>query len=220
MTTTDTFKLEAREREETGKGAARKLRREGNVPAVVYGHGFEPIHIYVNEKEMKHLLQTEAKLVELSIEGRKKPVSVIIKEVEADPIRDNLLHVDFQKIRLDETVTTTVPVVLVGEEECVGVRMGGIIQHGLREIEIECLPKNLPSHIEVDIRNLEIGDGIKVADLELPEGVKTTAAPEEQVVVVVPPAVLEEEVEAVKEEEAAEVPTVAETEKEEESEEG
>lgn len=219
MTTVDSFKLEARLREGTGKGVARKLRKEGNVPAVVYGHGFEPVHIFVNEKEVKHLLQAEAKLVELAIEGNKKPVPVIIKEVDADPIKDNLLHVDFQRIRLDETVTTTVPVILTGEEECVGVKMGGIIQHGLREIEIECLPKDLPSHIEVDISNLEIGDSIKVADLNLPEGVKTTADPEEQVVVIVPPAILEEEVEAAPEEEAAEVPTVAETEKEEASEE-
>lgn len=217
--TNDNFKLKAHLREGTGKGVARKLRREGNVPAVVYGHEFEPVHVFVNEKEIKHLLQAEAKLVDLTIEGKKKPVPVIIKEVDTDPIKDNILHVDFQKVRLDETVTTSVPVVLVGEEECVGVRMGGIIQHGLREIEIECLPKDLPSHIEVDISKLEIGDGIKVGDLNLPEGVTTTADPEEQVVIIVPPAILEEEIEAAEEKEAAEVPTVAETEKEESPEE-
>lgn len=209
--------VEAGIRENTGKGVARKLRANGKVPAVVYGGDSQPKHIYIDKHDAYQLLHHETTIIELKIENDKKSTPVIVRDYAVDPVTDEVLHIDFQRVKMDEEITAVVPVVLLNEDSCVGVKMGGIIQHGLREVEVECLPKDLPAHIEVDIQSLEIGDTIKVADLELPAGVKVAEDPEEIIVTIVPPAVYEEEV-AGEEISAAEVPTVAETKKQEENE--
>lgn len=202
--------IEANKREKTGKGSARKLRRSGFIPAVVYGADKEVEHVYVDRHSVLKLLHQEATIFDLKIEGDKQPTQVIIRTFDKDPITDEVVHIDFQRVRMDEEISAVVPIVLLNEEICKGVKEGGIIQHGLREVEVECLPKYLPAHIEVDIKDLEIGDTIKVADLKVPEGVKIAEDPEEVVVTVVPPAIYEEETTT---EETPEVPTVAETEK-------
>lgn len=209
--------IEGKIREKTGKGIARKLRAEGKIPAVVYGGEEAPLHIYVKRNDVQKFVHMETTIMDLKIEGKDAPTPVIIRDYAVDPITDEVLHVDFQRVKMDEEITAMVPIVLLNEENCVGVKMGGIIQHGLREVEVECLPKDLPAHIEVDISQLEIGDTIKVADLNVPAGVKITEDPEEVIVTIVPPAVYEEE-EAQEEVSAAEVPTVSETMKKEETE--
>lgn len=206
--------IQASKRERTGKGDARKLRKKGFVPAVVYGADKDPEHIYIDKNTISKLVHQEATIFNLEIEGMSRQEQVIIRNFEKDPISDEILHVDFQRIKMDEEISAIVPIVLLNEEACVGVKKGGIIQHGLREVEVECLPKDLPSHIEVDIKDLDIGDTIKVADLVVPQGVKLAEDPEEIIVTIVPPAIYEEEVTT---EETSEVPTVAETEKKTES---
>jgi large subunit ribosomal protein L25 len=207
--------IEGKVREETGKGTARKLRAEGKVPAVVYGGGEAPLHIYVRRHDVHKLIHLETTIMDLMIEGKSAATPVIIRDYALDPITDEVIHVDFQRVKMDEEISAMVPVVLLNEDKCIGVKMGGIIQHGLREVEVECLPKDLPAHIEVDISQLEIGDTIKVADLQVPAGVKVAEDPEEVIVTLVPLAVYEE-VAVAEEVSASEVPTVAETMKQEE----
>lgn len=211
--------LKVEKREEIGKGAARKLRREGYVPAVIYGQGFETKSLSVEKKQVREAVFGDSKLIQLKLKGNKKPTTAMIKQVDFDPITDEILHVDFQRIKMDEKITTVAPVIIVGEEESPGVKVGGITQHGLREIGVECLPNDIPSQIEVDISPLEMGDSIRVKDLQLPEDVETTENPEEPIVTIVPPIIYEEEVEEeeIEEIEAGEVPTVAETEEAEEA---
>lgn len=205
------FTVEAHKREQTGKGAARKLRAKGMVPAVVYGGDRATEHVYVDRVTITRILHHEPTIIDLKIEGEKSPTPVIVRTFDRDPLTDEIIHLDFQRVKMDEEISASVPVVLVNEEICKGVKEGGIIQHGLREIEVECLPGDLPTHIEVDVKDLEIGDTIKVADLKLPEGVRVTESPDEVIISVVPPAIYEEAEEA-EEAEAGEVPTVAETE--------
>ncbi|MCX7831508.1 MAG: 50S ribosomal protein L25/general stress protein Ctc [Actinobacteria bacterium] len=207
----ENFLIQAGSRERTGKGDARKLRKRGFVPGVVYGADKDPEHIFVDRNEISKLVHQETTILNLKIEGKNKPEQVIIRKFDKDPVSDEILHVDFQRVKMDEEISAIVPIILLNDEICVGVKKGGIIQHGIREVEVECLPKDLPSHIEVDIKDLDIGDTIKVADLVVPQGVKIAEDSEEIVVTIVPPVIYEEE--EVTTEEAREVPTVAETEK-------
>jgi len=206
------FSIVAHRRERTGKGDARKLRARGLIPAVVYGGDREPEHVYVDRITITRILHHEPTIIDLNIEGDKSATPVIIRTFDRDPLTDEIIHLDFQRVKMDEEISAFVPIVLVNEEICKGVKEGGIIQHGLREVEVECLPRDLPTHIEVDIKDLEIGDSIKIADLKVPEGVRIAESPDEIVVSIVPPAIYEEAEEA-EEAEAAEVPTVAETER-------
>jgi large subunit ribosomal protein L25 len=209
--------IKATVREGTGKGVARKLRRKGMVPAIVYGREFMNVAIAVPVRDIRNALAHEAKLVKLEIDGsdRKAPVQTIIKEVQVSPVTGEFLHVDFQQVRMDEVVSAFVPVVIVNEHDCEGIRAGGVLQHTIRELEVEALPKDLPPHIEVDILTCTIGDSIKVADLALPEGVKVLAPEDEVILSILPPKIVVEEVTPAAEEEV-EVPTVSETEKKEE----
>lgn len=202
-------------REGTGKGVARKLRARGMVPAVVYGHGFENEVLAVPARELKNAIAHEVKLVRLAVEGRGgQPLPAIIKEVQVSPVTGDFLHVDFQQVRMDEAVSAFVPVVVVNEEDCEGIRAGGVLQHMIRELEVEALPQDIPPHLEIDILPLQIGDSVRVSDLVLPRGVKVFAEGDEVILSILPPKIAVEE--AAPTEEAAEVPTVSETEKKEE----
>ncbi len=207
--------IKAQMRERTGKESARKIRSQGLVPGVLYGLDIEPVHLAISEKDVRKIVVNEAKLLTLQIEGKKTKEKVIVKDLDMDPIRDSFLHIDFQRIRMDEKISAFVPILVTGEEISVGLKTGGVLQHGMREVEVECLPADLPSHIEVDISKMEIGDSIRVEDLSIPDGVTVISPGEELVLTIVPPAVYVEP-EVVEEVEAAEVPTVAESEGEEE----
>lgn len=177
-------KLEAKIRKETGKGVARRLRREGRVPAVLYGHHLEePIILDVNSKDTEKILKTNGKtgLINLSFgdENVKDQLAMLV-DYQRDVFGTCLLHVDFKQVRMDEKITVSVPVVLVGE--AVGVKAGGVLEQHIREIEVECLPTHIPAHIEVDVAGLDLGHHITVAQLKAPEGVELKADPEEMVV--------------------------------------
>ncbi|MBQ7503196.1 50S ribosomal protein L25/general stress protein Ctc [bacterium] len=177
-------KLEAKIRKETGKGVARRLRREGRVPAVLYGHHLEePIILDVNSKDTEKILKTNGKtgLINLSFDDENvKDQLAMLVDYQRDVFGTCLLHVDFKQVRMDEKVTVSVPVVLVGE--AIGVKAGGVLEQHIREIEVECLPTDIPAHIEVDVANLDLGHHSTVAQLKAPEGVEFKADPEEMVV--------------------------------------
>lgn len=163
------LKLAAESRSTTGKGAARSLRQRGKVPAVIYGHGREPESLSLDAAELGKLLQTAtaASVLEVTV-GSGAPVQALIREVQRNPVRQQeIVHLDLYEIHADETITVSVPVHLVGVAD--GVRnFGGVLDHVMRELEIECLPRDLPEHIEVDVTELGIGDSVHVRDISVP----------------------------------------------------
>jgi large subunit ribosomal protein L25 len=190
-------------RDSKGRRQVKKLRREGKIPGILYGHEFDPIPIAIDEKRFKHLLRHEDLhgLLNLKVEGVEDgDYTVVLKEIQRHPLRDDILHVDFQRIRGDEELTAEVSLHFVGEP--VGVKAGGILQHYLYEVTVQCLPKDLPESIEVDISRLNLKENLRIHDLPTLENVHYLNNPEEIVAAVTPKRV--REAVAVVEEEAAE----------------
>jgi large subunit ribosomal protein L25 len=197
-------KLKAEHRDGSGKGVARKIRAQGRVPAVVYGHGMDPIRLSVDARELFHLLHTDAGvnvLVDVRLDG--DHFLAMPREVQRDHLRGRFLHVDFLRIARDEKITVEVPVVLTGESH--GVKEGGVIEHHLWNLQVECFPQDVPTAVEADISTLGINESLKVSDLQVDPKCTVVTSADEVVVAVVPPQVLRvEEEEAVEGEEAAE----------------
>jgi large subunit ribosomal protein L25 len=186
------YKLAAQRRAETGKGTARRARAAGRVPAVLYGHGMDPVHLSVDAREFGHALRTDAGtnvLIELSV-GRTKHLA-LAKEIQRNPVRGSFIHIDFLAVQRGETVEVRVPVPLVGESP--GVREGGIADQDLHEILVEAEVTAVPDSVQADISGLNIGDVLRVSDLKAPEGATILEDPEASVVSIVAPAVEEEE---------------------------
>jgi len=185
--------MKASVREDKGKNACKHLRRSGLVPGIVYKGGAEALSIQVDGKELWHTLHTEAgenAIITLNIsDGQEK--TVIAHEVQTDPITDRVIHVDFHEISLTEVIAVKIPVVLKGEAP--GVTEGGVLNQVMWEIEIECKAMDLPEHIDVHVDSLNIGDGIHIKDLVLPETVQILEDPDQLVVGVHAPQVEEEE---------------------------
>jgi large subunit ribosomal protein L25 len=178
-------------REEVGKGAARSLRRNNMIPAVIYRAG-DSLPIKFSKKDLSRLINAtagEQVMVNLQF-GDGSSKLTLMKDYQLDPVKGDLLHADFFEVSLTEEVKVTVHVTVVGEP--IGVRRdSGILQYLLREIEVECLPDKIPGHIEVDISGLEIGQNIRVVDLKLEEGIKVLTDPDGVIVNVIAPAVEE-----------------------------
>jgi len=183
--------IQAERREDAGKGSARTLRRDGKVPAVLYRAG-KAQSIQLSRKELSKLINTvagEQVMVDLLFADGDKKLA-LLKDFQVDPIRGELLHTDFFEVSLTETVRVSVHVTTTGEP--IGVkRDGGMLQHPVREIMIECLPDKIPGKVEVDISKLEVGQSVHVSDLKLDEGVKILSDPHEVIVNVVAAAVEE-----------------------------
>jgi large subunit ribosomal protein L25 len=195
-------KLKAEVREGTGKGVARKLRAGGRVPAVLYGHDRSPLPLSVNARDLFHVLHTGAGanvLVDLIVDGKQH--LALPREVQRNHIRDQLVHVDFLVVNRDETIVIDVPIREVGESP--GVKAGGVVEHHLFELHVECLPSDVPEHIDADISKLDFGDALRVGDIAAPRGVTVLTNEEESVLAVVVPAVLRTEAELETPEEAA-----------------
>lgn len=205
-------RLKAEKRDEKGKGAARKLRARGRVPAVLYGRDDEAMHLSVEAHEAEQLFQSitvENTIVGLEIRGERGPVQTLIREIQVHPFKPLLFHLDFYRIRAGEMLEVEIPLHLSGTPE--GVRTsGGILQQTIHEVLVRCLPTEIPESIEVDVSELEIGGAVHVSDLRLAEGVEILLEPDQTICSVVAPRV---EVEAVEEE-------VEEEEREPEAEEG
>jgi large subunit ribosomal protein L25 len=182
-------KLKAERRDRTGKETAHKIRAAGRVPAVVYGRGMEPLHVSIDSRELFHLLHTDAGvnvLVDLRVDG--DHFLALPREVQRDLIKGRFVHVDFLRIARDEKITVEVPVHVVGESH--GVKEGGVVEHHLWNVQVECLPTDVPTHIDADITRLGINESLKVSDLKTPERCTILTSPDEVVVSVVPPQVL------------------------------
>lgn len=195
--------LKAQARSATGKGPARQARFAGNVPAVVYGKGLEPMPLIVDGKDMLKALGTEAGLnvlINLQLDSKTEHFTML-REVQKHPVRGNLLHVDFVKIDRDVKIQADVPVHLVGESR--GVKEGGVVEHHLWELKIEALPADVPPSFEVDISEVGIGEHLRVSEVRAPSGVDILTAGEEIVVSVVEPQVIQLPEEAAAEEAAA-----------------
>jgi len=164
-------KIEVMKRKEVGSNRVKKIRREGWIPGIIYGHGEKSYHIKLRDDDLIkliHELHSEATLITLNFEG--KELQSIIREVTRDPLTEKLLHVDFQHIHEDEEVTVHVIVEIKGES--LGVKDGGILNVEHRYLTVRCLPKDMPEEIVIDISNLQIGDSYHVSDIELPLNVK------------------------------------------------
>src|SRR5947208_11358283 len=197
-------KLTATLRDGGGKGAARKLRAGGLVPGILYGHGMDPLKLALDGRELYHVLHTGAGsnvLIDLHV-GKNQHLAMP-REIQRDHVRGQFLHIDFLAVRRDEKITVDVPVHLVGESH--GVKEGGVVEHHLWDLRVECLPTDVPQSIEADITRLGIGDSLSVKDIRIPGNATVLTPLEETIVSVVPPPILkiEEEVaEAVEGEEA------------------
>ena len=190
---THVLEVNATVREIMGK-ASHKLAPAGLVPAVVYGPDFDALPLSVDQREFERLLHSAtvgSSLLDLKIEGRAKPVDVIIKEVKRHEVKGTLQHIDFWAVNMRETLQTAVPITFVGSAE--GERTGGVMMHALRELRVEARPKDLPEHIEADISSLSVGESLTVADLPVPAGVTLLDDLETVVASVMAPAVEEEE---------------------------
>lgn len=164
--------LVAQERKEIGKEAASRLRRAGFLPAVVYGKAVSlPLRVQTKEVEKMLAQAGEKSFIRLRIEdGQVREYPALIREVQRHPSRRDLVHIDFYQVSLEDELVTEVPVVLVGEPP--GVKAGGVLQHGVRAVEVECLPADLPAELVLDISSLGLGEAATVADLQPPAGVK------------------------------------------------
>jgi ribosomal protein L25, Ctc-form len=176
--------INVQRRTDSGKGAARRLRREGKVPAVVYGRKTGNVYLAVDASALNRLLAGggATALVDLIIDGNQTQTA-LIREVQRQPDRDDVLHVDFHAVEMDQEVEVQVPVVLVGEDQ--RESDGGIVTQLLRELAVTCLPADIPERIEADVSGLRVGDSLLVSDLVVPPGVTVNTPAEEVVVSVV-----------------------------------
>lgn len=214
-------RLEVEPRNNKGKGVARELRRLGIIPGVVYGHKFEPVPIQVSKRRIQTLMEAgsggENVLIDLAI-GDKGSELAMLKEVQRHPITRNILHVDFMRVSLEETVTTHVRIMLLGTP--IGVsQQGGVMEFPRREVEIECLPTRIPEQMKIEVSQLSIGDSVRIGDLQIPEGIKVLDDPDTIIVTIGAPAALKEEEVKPAVEEAAEPEVIGAKREEEEEEE-
>jgi large subunit ribosomal protein L25 len=209
--------VSAEKRRELGKNANRRIRSLGKIPAVVYGRGVEATAISVDPRDVHRILHSETghnTIFKLRVDS--DATDVLIKDYQLDPVRDSLLHADFQVISMDRKMTFEVPIQAVGTAS--GVKTGGILDTVLREIQVECLPGDVPDHIRVDVTELDIGDSVRVAELQVETSrVNMISEPDLVVLTVVAPHVEAEP--EVEEEEVAEPELVGANGEEEEKEE-
>jgi large subunit ribosomal protein L25 len=172
-----------------GSRPSGRLRHEGKVPGVVYGHGNEPVPVTIDGRQLRTVLSTDAGLnVLLNLDLGGRSTLAITKDVQRHPVRNTVIHVDFLVVSRDEVVTTDVPLTLVGEATAV-LKADGVVAHELQMLTVHSVPTKIPNNIEVDVSALTVGDAIRVGDLTLPEGVTTDVDPEAAVVIGQPPQV-------------------------------
>ncbi len=171
------FVLNAQSRADAGKGASRRLRKSNGVPAIIYGGKSAPANISLIHDDILHATENEAfftSILTLNVEGTSE--SVIIKDLQRHPAKPRIMHADFQRVSADQEIHVKVPLHFINEETAVGVKQGGgEVHHLVADLEISCLPKDLPEFIEVDIANLNLGESLHISDLKLPSGVTSIA---------------------------------------------
>ena len=168
------FKLDASVRTDLGKGASRRLRREDKLPGIIYGGEEAPVSITLDHNKVNNSADFEAfysHVLEVNLDG--KVVEVLVKDMQRHPFKPKITHIDFQRVIAGQDVHTNVPLHFVNEEKSAAVKAGGIAEHHVTEIEVTCLPKNLPEFIEVDMAGVEMGQTLHLSDLTLPAGVSS-----------------------------------------------
>jgi len=169
------FELNAEPRSDMGKGASRRLRRAGKVPAIIYGGNKDPEALTLSHNEVLRNLENEAFYSHiLTVKSGGNETQAILRDLQRHPSKAVIMHMDLQRVSATETLRTSVPVHIVGEDVSPGVKASGLVSHDLTEIEVECFPQDLPEYIEVDISSLEVGESIHLSALKVPDGVKLT----------------------------------------------
>jgi len=204
--------VNATEREDQGKGASRRLRKEEKVPSIIYGGKKNPLMVTLSIHEITHLLEDENTFTSvLDLVVGKSTESVVLKDIQRHPAKNTITHVDFLRVDAKQTLVTTTPLHFVGMEENEALRLGNMLNQFVVSVEISCLPKDLPHGIDVDVTNLAVGDHLSLTDLVLPEGVTINAlqhedveAHDQTVCSVSEPKVIEEEEEIIEDGESEE----------------
>lgn len=168
--------LSAALRKDVGKGASRRLRHADLVPAIIYGGEAEPVQITLEGKTIRRALEAESfysQIITLDVEGAAQ--QAILKDVQRHPAKEFAMHLDFLRVDATHAVTTHIPLHFLNEDTCVGVKAGGAVNHARVEVEVKCLPADLPEFIEVDMAKVALGGHVHLSDLKLPEGVQLVA---------------------------------------------
>ena len=175
------IEINAKERKSKGTGASRRLRHEGTTPGILYGGVKDSISLEIDTKELFMQFRHEAfhaSILTINLEGKKE--SVILRDFQMHPVRNNIQHIDFQRINENEKISVKVPFHFINEETAPGVKIeGGLVSHIMTEIDISCLPKDLPQYIEVDLGELAMGESIHLSEVTVPEGVELSSLTEE-----------------------------------------
>ena len=175
------IEINAKERKSKGTGASRRLRHEGTTPGILYGGVKDSISLEIDTKELFMQFRHEAfhaSILTINLEGKKE--SVILRDFQMHPVRNNIQHIDFQRINENEKINVKVPFHFVNEDTAPGVKIeGGLVSHIMTEIDISCLPKDLPQYIEVDLGELAMGESIHLSEVTVPEGVELTSLTDE-----------------------------------------
>jgi large subunit ribosomal protein L25 len=175
----ESTRLNATVREIEGSRANRRLRREGRVPAVIYGGDAEPVALSVDARELRHALHGAGAVLEIAVGGETQ--TAVVKDTQLHPVRNEALHIDFVRVRMDVAIHSIVTLELVGAEDSPGTDQGGVLEQQLREVNVEALPGDIPETIQHDVSSLEMGATVTVADLSAPDGV--TILDDEELVV-------------------------------------
>jgi len=173
----DTIELNAEPRSDLGKGASRRLRKTGQVPAIIYGGDVEPASITLAHNQLIHELDNEAIYSQvLSLKVGKKKEEVILRDLQRHPFKNMVMHADFLRIDQKKAIHVTIPIHFINEDICHGVKMeGGLLNHLESDVEIMCLPKNIPEYLELDVAELKLGESLHLTDIKMPEGVEIVA---------------------------------------------
>lgn len=186
----ETTKVAAEKRQELGKGAVKRLRKENLIPANLYGNNITNLNLSISEKELRKIAFGSGQIVKVVVAGEGEH-NVLVRDFQKHPITQEVIHLDLLEVSMTEKLTTVTALAITGEAE--GLSKGGILQLGVREVEIECLPMDIPEGMTVDVSDLDIGGMIKVEDLTAPSGVTILTDPEQIVVSIVAPQYEEEE---------------------------
>jgi len=168
------FEVNAEKRDDLGKGASRRLRRAGKVPAILYGGSAEPVALTLDHDAMVHSLESESfysHILTIQIDGQGS-TQAVLKDLQRHPAKPIILHMDFQRVSADQKIRVHVPLHFVGQEVAPGAKQGGVVTHNMNEVEVSCLPKDLPEFIEADVSTLEMGHSLHLSELTLPAGVE------------------------------------------------
>ena len=169
----ESFVLNAELRNDLGKGASRRLRREGMVPVVLYGAGKDPVSLSLKHHELAHELENEAFFSHiLTVKFDKNEEQAIVKDLQRHPSKPVVMHMDLQRVKANEKIRVQVPLHFLNEDTAPGVKAGGLVSHSITEVEVSCLPKDLPEFLDVDLAALEMDTIIHLTDIQLPAGVE------------------------------------------------